>query len=135
MTKQQCALHSISSPEAAQTTTTNASSSTRDVRLYRLPQVLARIPVSRSSWFAGIKAGRYPKGYSLGLRTTVWRSDEIDQLISSIANASSGSQVDARSRSTSTTSHSNFVPPLAGLCGSMRVLQRRSLILQKLDTK
>lgn len=54
------------------------------VSLYRLPQVLTRIPVSKSSWFAGIQSGRYPKGYNLGPRTTVWRSDEIDQLISSV---------------------------------------------------
>lgn len=58
--------------------------SVSNVRLYRLPQVLERIPVSRSSWFAGIQAGRYPKGYCLGLRTTVWRSDEIDQLVTSL---------------------------------------------------
>lgn len=58
--------------------------SASNVRLYRLPQVLERIPVSRSSWFAGIQTGRYPKGYSLGLRTTVWRSDEIDQLVTSL---------------------------------------------------
>lgn len=60
------------------------SRSASNVQLYRLPQVLARIPVSRSSWFAGIQAGRYPKGYCLGLRTTVWRSDEIDQLVTSL---------------------------------------------------
>ena len=58
--------------------------SASNIRLYRLPQVLDRIPVSRSSWFAGIQSGRYPKGYSLGLRTTVWRSDEIEQLVTSL---------------------------------------------------
>jgi len=58
--------------------------STSNIRLYRLPQVLERIPVSRSSWFAGIQSGRYPKGYSLGMRTTVWRSDEIDQIVTSL---------------------------------------------------
>jgi prophage regulatory protein len=57
---------------------------TSNIRLYRLPQVLDRIPVSRSSWFAGIQSGRYPKGYSLGMRTTVWRSDEIDQIVTSL---------------------------------------------------
>ena len=51
------------------------------VRLYRLKQVLALIPVSRSSWFAGVKVGRYPRGYSLSPRTTVWRSDDIDGVI------------------------------------------------------
>lgn len=52
--------------------------------LYRLRQVLARIPVSKSSWFEGIKSGRYPRGYQLGPRTTVWRSDDIDRLIQSL---------------------------------------------------
>lgn len=54
------------------------------VRLYRLKQVLARIPVSRSAWFAGVQAGRYPRSYSLGPRTTVWRSDDIDRVIASV---------------------------------------------------
>lgn len=56
-----------------------------NVILYRLPQVLARIPVSRSAWFAGIRSGRYPRGYSLGPRTTVWRSDDIDQIVLQLA--------------------------------------------------
>lgn len=55
-----------------------------NVRLYRLPQVLERIPVSRSSWFSGIQSGRFPRGFNLGARTTVWRSDDIDQLITNL---------------------------------------------------
>lgn len=66
---------------AASLSTSPEATSLRGVCLYRLPQVLARIPVSRSTWFAGIKAGRYPKGRSLGPRMTVWRSDEIDQIV------------------------------------------------------
>ena len=31
--------------------------------LWRLPAVLAHVPISRSSWFAGVKAGRYPKPF------------------------------------------------------------------------
>ena len=54
------------------------------VSLYRLKQVLARIPVSRSAWFAGVQAGRYPRSYSLGPRTTVWRSDDIDRIIAAV---------------------------------------------------
>lgn len=52
--------------------------------LYRLKQVLERIPVSKSSWFEGIKSGRYPRGLHLGPRTTVWRSEDIDRLIDSL---------------------------------------------------
>lgn len=62
-------------------TSTSGPKRAQDICLYRLPQVLARIPVSKSTWFAGIQAGRFPKGRSLGPRTTVWRSDEIDQLV------------------------------------------------------
>lgn len=58
-----------------------------NICLYRLPDVLARIPVSRSSWFAGIKKGRYPRGFHLGARTTVWRSDQIDSLIMNLGSA------------------------------------------------
>ena len=36
------------------------------------PPISALLPVGKSSWWAGIKAGRYPKGIKLGPRTTVW---------------------------------------------------------------
>ena len=61
------------------------------VSLYRLKQVLARIPVSRSAWFAGVQAGRYPRSYSLGPRTTVWRSDDIDKVIAAVGSADTAS--------------------------------------------
>jgi prophage regulatory protein len=57
----------------------------------RLPQILgnakanipALIPISKSSWWAGIKTGRYPKGVHLGPRTTVWAVESIRALIAS----------------------------------------------------
>jgi predicted DNA-binding transcriptional regulator AlpA len=50
--------------------------------LLRLPEVLARIPVSRATWYAGVKSGRYPKQVSLGPRCVAWRASEIQQLVS-----------------------------------------------------
>ncbi|MGS1119107.1 helix-turn-helix transcriptional regulator [Rhodanobacter sp. UC4436_H3] len=47
----------------------------------RLPQVLAVFPVSRSTWWAGVRAGRYPKPVQLGARCTAWHVDEIRALI------------------------------------------------------
>lgn len=47
----------------------------------RLPQVLAVIPVSKSSWWNGIRAGKYPVGIKLGPRTTAWRVSDIRALI------------------------------------------------------
>lgn len=47
----------------------------------RLPQILELIPVSRSSWWAGVKAGKYPAGVKLGPRTTAWRAEDVRSLI------------------------------------------------------
>lgn len=41
----------------------------------------AIIPVSRSSWLAGVHEGRFPKPVKLGKRTTAWRMADIQQLI------------------------------------------------------
>ena len=40
------------------------------------------IPVSKSSWWAGVKSGRYPKPIKLGERTTCWNVSDIRELIS-----------------------------------------------------
>lgn len=53
-------------------------------RLLRLPEVLQLIPVAKSSWWAGIKAGRYPAGRKLTERTTVWLYSDIQALIDSL---------------------------------------------------
>jgi prophage regulatory protein len=48
----------------------------------RLPLVLAVIPVGKSSWWQGVKEGRFPKPVKLGPRTTAWRAEDIRDLIS-----------------------------------------------------
>ncbi len=50
-------------------------------KLLRLPQVLEIVPVCKSSWWAGIKAGKYPHGKKLGAKTTVWLESEIIALV------------------------------------------------------
>jgi prophage regulatory protein len=45
------------------------------------PPIPARIPVSKSTWWAGIKSGRYPKPVKLGPRITAWRVEDIRALI------------------------------------------------------
>jgi prophage regulatory protein len=39
------------------------------------------IPISKTTWWDGIKAGRYPKGVKLGARATAWRVEDIRALI------------------------------------------------------
>jgi prophage regulatory protein len=46
------------------------------------PPIPAVIPVSRSTWWEGVKSGRYPQPVkSLGLRITAWRVEDIRALI------------------------------------------------------
>jgi prophage regulatory protein len=46
------------------------------------PPIPAIIPVGKSTWWAGVKTGRYPKPIrTLGLRITVWRAEDIHKLI------------------------------------------------------
>jgi len=47
----------------------------------RLPHVLKVYPVSKSTWWAGIKEGRYPKPVKLGPKITAWRVEDIRTLI------------------------------------------------------
>ena len=51
--------------------------------LLRVNQILRFIPISRSSWWAGVKSGRYPKPFKLSARTTVWKSRDIISIIES----------------------------------------------------
>ena len=45
------------------------------------PPIPAVIPVSKSTWWEGVKSGRYPKPVkSLGLRITAWRVEDIRAL-------------------------------------------------------
>ena len=45
------------------------------------PPVPALIPIGKTSWWAGVKTGRYPRPYHLGPRTTAWRVEDVRALI------------------------------------------------------
>jgi len=47
----------------------------------RLPAVLAIIPICKSTFYAGIKQGRYPAPVKLSERTSAWRVEDIRNLI------------------------------------------------------
>lgn len=55
----------------------------------RLPQIIGDrkkgiaplIPVSRTTWFQGMKDGRFPEGVLLGARIRVWRAEDIRKLV------------------------------------------------------
>lgn len=47
----------------------------------RISQILKVIPIGRSSWWAGVKSGKYPQPVKLGPRTTAWKVEDIRALI------------------------------------------------------
>lgn len=57
----------------------------------RLPQIIgdakrgipAIIPVSKSSWWAGVASGKFPKPVKLGPRTTAWPVEKIRAFLAS----------------------------------------------------
>lgn len=59
----------------------------------RLPQVLQVMGVGRTSWWNGVKAGRFPKPVKLGARTSAWRVEDIRALIASFAHEADGEPV------------------------------------------
>jgi prophage regulatory protein len=64
-----------------------------DECLIRLPRIIGDpkaeppipplIPVSKSTWWAGVKDGRFPQPVKLGPRITAWRVSDIRLLIDS----------------------------------------------------
>lgn len=49
------------------------------------PPIIPIIPISRASWWQGVKEGRFPKPIKLGPRTTVWRASDIKAFLESLA--------------------------------------------------
>ncbi|CCE03756.1 AlpA family phage regulatory protein [Bradyrhizobium sp. STM 3809] len=55
-----------------------------DTGFVRLTSIIAPsgpIPVSKSTWWQGVKDGRFPKPVKLGAKTTAWRVEDIRALI------------------------------------------------------
>jgi prophage regulatory protein len=50
----------------------------------KLP-IPAVIPVCKSTWWAGIKRGMYPRGIKISERCTAWRVEDIRALIEQAA--------------------------------------------------
>ena len=58
----------------------------------RLSTVLRVFPVSKSTWWAGVKEGKFPKPIKLTKRTTAWKAQDIRELIETRNNQFQGVQ-------------------------------------------
>ena len=69
----------------------NSLPTTGFVRLFQIvgnpksdPPIPPIIPISKSTWWAGVASGRYPQPVrTLGSRITAWRVEDIRALIAS----------------------------------------------------
>lgn len=51
------------------------------IKLIRLKTVLEKLGIARSSFYAGVAEGRFPRPIRLTERTAAWLESEIDDLI------------------------------------------------------
>jgi prophage regulatory protein len=49
----------------------------------RLSTIIKIIPIGKTTWWAGVKSGRYPQPVKLGTRVTAWRVEDIRTFIES----------------------------------------------------
>lgn len=49
-------------------------------RLIRLTEVLTLLPISKSTWWEGVRQGKYPQPVKLGKRLTCWRLSDVLEL-------------------------------------------------------
>jgi predicted DNA-binding transcriptional regulator AlpA len=51
------------------------------IRLRAIIAPAGPIPVGKSTWWQGVRDGRFPKPVKLGPKTTAWRVEDIRELI------------------------------------------------------
>jgi len=56
--------------------------------LLRLPQVLAVVPVGRSTLWGWVRAGKFPKPVKLGPMTSAWRASDVAEWLAKAGEAS-----------------------------------------------
>ena len=49
------------------------------------PPIIGLIPISRSTWYSGVKAGIFPQKVQIGRKAVGWRVEEILDLIRRLA--------------------------------------------------
>jgi prophage regulatory protein len=65
-------------------------------RFLRLPQVLEILPISKSTWWKGVKEGRFPKPIKLTERTSAWVLEDIEDLCNKLITAGIGERDDEK---------------------------------------
>ena len=59
----------------------NGRATIPQVGFVRLSQILKVIPLGKTTWWEGVKSGRFPKPVKLSEHCTAWRAEDIHALI------------------------------------------------------
>jgi prophage regulatory protein len=54
------------------------------VRLSAILAPAGPLPIGRSTWWRGVKSGRFPKPIKFGPNTTMWKAEDIHGLIDAL---------------------------------------------------
>lgn len=68
-------IHAAHIPAAQ--TKVNLTAPPAPAALWRLPEVLRNVPVSRATLYSWIEQGRFPKPIKIGARAVAWRSEQV----------------------------------------------------------
>lgn len=74
-------MHTENSPMRADAGHGRALPETGLLRLASILAPVGPIPVGKSTWWEGVKTGRFPQPVKLGPRTTAWRAEDIRALV------------------------------------------------------
>ena len=61
----------------------NPSPAAPPARILRMPEVLSKVGISRSTLYAMVAAGEFPRAVRLTHKTVGWRSTDLDRWIES----------------------------------------------------
>lgn len=59
------------------------------VRIRQIIKPAGPIPVGKTTWWVGVKSGRFPQPVKIGPFTTAWRVEDIRNLIKRLGKTSS----------------------------------------------
>lgn len=62
--------------------------SSKNLKFIRLPKVIEKIAIGRTTVYEKIKTGEFPKPYPLGARAVAWLEEDIDAWIEARITAS-----------------------------------------------
>jgi len=63
------------------------SNQLKALKLVSLEEILAVVPVSKSTWKRGVRSGIYPQAKQIGMKRVAWLESEIIDFIKSLPDA------------------------------------------------